>query len=378
MSDPRVESFDAIIVGGGPAGSTCARQLVGAGWKTLVVDEARFPRVKLCAGWITPPVLTALEIDPEAYRREHTLEDFHGFNIWRLSGRETLADYGRVVSYGVVRSELDHYLLGRSGAEVVEGVKVGSIWRDADGVVVNGRWSAPLLIGAGGHTCPVARHLGVVLRKEKAISTLELELEPKPSQMKAVGVDPAYPEIVFFDDIRGYGWCFRKGRFLNIGVGRTRPQHLREHLTAFLERLREKAKIPADCGFEDSDFRGHAYKLHHVTPRPYFDARVLLVGDAAGLSYNFSGEGIRPAVESALFAARVACGAGGDFSRNRLELYRDLLWNAYGKPVTGWKFRAMEALPPQWFRITGCLLLSIPPLARNIVIERFFLHGENR
>lgn len=195
MRGGHVEAYDAIIVGGGPAGSTCARQLVSAGWKTLVVDKAQIPRVKLCAGWITPAVLTALEIDPEAYRREHTLEDFHGFNIWRLSGRETLADYGRVISYGIVRSELDHYLLERSGAEVVEGVTVDSIRRDADEVVVNESWSAPLLIGAGGHTCPVARHLGVVLREEKNISTLELELEATPSQMEAVRVDKAYPEI---------------------------------------------------------------------------------------------------------------------------------------------------------------------------------------
>jgi flavin-dependent dehydrogenase len=58
MSGGRVETYDAVIVGGGPAGSTCARQLVSAGWKTLVVDKAQFPRVKLCAGWITPRVLT--------------------------------------------------------------------------------------------------------------------------------------------------------------------------------------------------------------------------------------------------------------------------------------------------------------------------------
>jgi flavin-dependent dehydrogenase len=371
-----LKAYDAIIVGGGPAGSTCARRLVSAGWKALIVDKARFPRVKLCAGWITPAVHDALEIDPDAYRLEHTLENFHGFNVWRLNGRETLADYGRIVSYGIVRSELDDYLLRRSGAEVVEGVTVESIRRDGDGVVVNDSWSAPLLIGAGGHTCPVARHLGVVLRQEKNISTLELEWEPTPSQMAAVRVEAAYPEIVFFDDFRGYGWCFRKGRFLNMGVGRTQPLHLREYLKAFLERLREKEKIPADCGFEESDFRGHAYKLHHVTPRPYFDDRVLLVGDAAGLSYNFSGEGIRPAVESALFAAQVACDAGGDFTREKLAPFRNLLWSTYGKPVTGWRFRAMQALPPQWFQLVGRVLLSVPRLARNVVIGRFFLHGE--
>jgi flavin-dependent dehydrogenase len=130
--------------------------------------------------------------------------------------------------------------------------------------------------------------------------------------------------------------------------------------------------------FEEKDFRGYAYKLHHVTPRPYFDDRVLLVGDAAGLSYNFSGEGIRPAVVSALLATKVLRDAKGDFSRQSLAPYRELLFEAYGKPVTGWRFHAMEALPPQWFGLVGRLLLGVPRLARDVVIGRFFLHGEAR
>jgi flavin-dependent dehydrogenase len=163
---------------------------------------------------------------------------------------------------------------------------------------------------------------------------------------------------------------------MNIGVGRTQPHKLREHLLTFLERLREKSKIPANRDFIESDFRGCAYKLHKMTPRPYFDERVLLIGDSAGLSINFSGEGIRPAVESALSAARVIGDCGGDYSREALAAYQDSLWKAYGKPLTGWKFRAVEALPPQWFQAIGRVLLSIPHLARQVVIDGFFLHHE--
>lgn len=371
-----METFDAIIVGGGPAGTTCAWQLVRKGWKILVVDKARFPREKLCAGWITPPVLTALEIDPDEYRRRHTLEDFYGFHIWRLNGRETRASYPNPVSYGIVRSEFDTYLLRRSRAEVIEGVSVDAIRRTADAVIVNEKWSASVLVGAGGHTCPVARHLGVVLRREKVVSTLELEVELTARQWEAYRVESAHPEIAFFDDLRGYGWCFRKGHFLNIGVGRTQPRQLRKYLSDFLERLRVKGKIPPPGDFQETEFRGYAYKLHKVTPRPCYDDRVLLVGDAAGLSRNFSGEGIRPAVESGLFATRVLREANGDFSRKSLAPYRELLWEAYGKPVTGWKFHAMEALPPLWFQLVGRILLGVPRLAREVVIGRFFLHGE--
>jgi len=45
-----VVACDALIVGGGPAGSTCARHLRHAGLDVLVVDRAAFPRDKVCAG----------------------------------------------------------------------------------------------------------------------------------------------------------------------------------------------------------------------------------------------------------------------------------------------------------------------------------------
>ena len=53
MPDPTSERYDAIIVGGGPAGSTCARFLVRGGARVAIVDRAEFPRVKLCGGWLS-------------------------------------------------------------------------------------------------------------------------------------------------------------------------------------------------------------------------------------------------------------------------------------------------------------------------------------
>ena len=53
---------DAVIVGGGPAGSTCAGALRRHGWDVMVVDRAQFPRDKVCAGWITPEVFPLLDL----------------------------------------------------------------------------------------------------------------------------------------------------------------------------------------------------------------------------------------------------------------------------------------------------------------------------
>ena len=55
-----MQQFDAIIVGGGPAGSSCASELVRAGMDVVVLDREAFPRSKLCAGWITPDVVRDL------------------------------------------------------------------------------------------------------------------------------------------------------------------------------------------------------------------------------------------------------------------------------------------------------------------------------
>ncbi len=369
-----MSTHDAIVIGGGPAGSTFARQMVRTGGRPVILDRAHFPRVKLCAGWISPPVLEAVELDLEAYRQDHTLQEFRGFNIWRLGGREVLAEYDRTISYGIVRKEFDEYLLRRSGAEVHEGVEVTTIRREGNDLVVNDRWTAPLLIGAGGHFCPVARFLGVSARTEKCLVTLELERELPADEMAGYRVDAAYPELAYSDDLRGYGWCFRKGSFMNIGIGRTQPQNLRGHLDAFLSRLIEKQKMPRDTSFAAADFRGHASKLHFVTPRPYLDDGIILIGDSAGLTYNFSGEGIRPAVVSARHAFDVVQEAEGDYSRARLAPYRERLHESFGQPVTGWRSRALEALPSFWFRWAGKAMLGVPRWARGIAVDRMFLH----
>ena len=52
-----MDRCDVLIVGGGPAGSTCAGKLRQAGVDVLVIDKQVFPRDKTCAGWVTPPVL---------------------------------------------------------------------------------------------------------------------------------------------------------------------------------------------------------------------------------------------------------------------------------------------------------------------------------
>src|SRR5205085_1102307 len=62
-----MDSLDVLIVGGGPAGSSCAWKVRRSGLTVGVLDKQTFPRNKVCGGWITPAVLEELDIEPAEY-----------------------------------------------------------------------------------------------------------------------------------------------------------------------------------------------------------------------------------------------------------------------------------------------------------------------
>lgn len=317
---------DVLIVGGGPGGSTCARTLSAAGAAVRVLDRAVFPRDKLCTGWITPDVVRRTALDIEAYARDHVLQAFEAFLTAGLPepGRPGLAhaivphDFGRQVSYGIRRSEFDTYLLRRSGARVEEGVAVTNIRRESGLWVVNDRWSAPMLVGAGGHFCPVARFLnkgrddGVIVARDVEVAANEVVQGP---------VRPGRPELYFCGDLKGYGWLVVKGPVVSLGLGRQDPRGLDRHVSSFVDILKALGRIRHDF---TPRWRGHAYLLARSSGRRTVDEGVVLVGDAAGLAAAGSGEGIRAAVESGHLAGLRIARCRGDYAQPLLG-YADAL-----------------------------------------------------
>ena len=73
-----MDACDVLIVGGGPAGSSCAWGLRGSGLDVAILDRQTFPRDKICGGWITPQVLSELGIDPAEYGRDRVLQPITG------------------------------------------------------------------------------------------------------------------------------------------------------------------------------------------------------------------------------------------------------------------------------------------------------------
>ncbi len=362
-----MESCDALIVGGGPAGSSCAWQLRQQGMDVMVMDKALFPRDKVCAGWITPAVVEALRLDTGDYGRQHVLQPITAFRTGLIDGGNVVTRYSNTVSYGIRRCELDDYLLHRSGARLRLGQPLKSLLRDGKQWIVNDVISTPLVIGAGGHFCPVARFMGAKLgADEPAIAAKEIEFEMSPAQRDDCRVQGDTPELYFCQDLKGYGWCFRKGSYLNIGLGREDNHRLSEQLNNFCNFLKQRGRIPQDI---PDHFHGHAYLLYGHAVRKQFDDGMLLVGDAAGLAYPQSGEGIRPAVESGLMAAATILATRGDYRRGQLQAYSSRLVARFGAAA------APSGVGPTFLRnFLGGILLGNKWFTRHVVLDRWFLH----
>lgn len=370
-SSNSADRCDVLVVGGGPAGSTLAWALRDSGLDVMIMDKRGFPRDKTCAGWVTPAVVQALAIDTGDYARGRVFQPIHGFRVGVIGGAEVETHHGEApVSFGIRRFEFDHYLLSRCGARMRLKEPFKAMERRGGRWLVNGAVDAGLVVGAGGHFCPVARSMGAKLgRSETPVTAQEIEFEMSAEQQAACPASAEQPELYFCADLKGYGWLFRKGNYLNIGLGREDNHKLAEHVEAFVDFLKARGRVPDGV---PSRFHGHAYLLYNHAPREVIDDGVLLIGDAAGLAYPQSGEGIRPAVESALLAAAAVRAAQGDYSRDRLLPYRQRLFARFGRrnPPPG----LSERLPSWVKQPLARRLLSSRWFARHVVMDRWFLH----
>lgn len=357
-----MDRCDVLIVGGGPAGSSCARMLVQAGLDVVIVDRAVFPRDKVCAGWITPAVLRDLEIERDDYGSGRTLQPITAFRLGVIGRERSVSvEYGREVSFAIRRREFDDYLLRRSGARLVTGETVTNLRRDGSQWFVNDRFAAPMLVGAGGHFCPVSRMLNGTRPGVPIVVAQEVELPLDEARCRTAGRSP---EIYFCQDLRGYGWCIRKGPYVNVGLGRFDRRSVHGAVDRFVGFLRTSQRLTADTA--SWKWRGHAYEVAGGTRRIAAGDGVLLVGDAAGLADAISGEGIRPAVESGIRTAAAILSAKGNYTGKRLQT------RAAVPPS------ATHLLPAGMLAPFARRALQIPWFVRRVVLDRWFLHATSR
>ncbi|MEX2223132.1 MAG: geranylgeranyl reductase family protein [Candidatus Rokuibacteriota bacterium] len=364
---------DVIVVGGGPGGSTAAWRLALAGLRPLVLDAAVFPRVKICAGWVTPEALADLEVDPDKYPL--TIQPFDQC-VLAFDGARHETDWRRPTSYGIIRREFDHYLLERAagaGADVRWGIRVSAVTELPDRVRVDtdrGVFEAAALIGAGGHRCPVARALGDVSEREEVVVAQESETRLSPEWTERLEPFLRAPELYVEPDLRGYGWYFPKRAFINIGVGCTQggDGSLPRRRDALLATLRASGRLPDGMPLEP--FKGHAYAVRRQAPRRLSGTRFCLVGDAAGLARDMSGEGIGPAIRSGRLAAEAVAALlrlGAP-----LDGYAREIVARYGSGELNWLQRRLSRLPDAMARWGVRIVLGSSAARRRIVFDSIF------
>lgn len=289
-----MSSAEVLIVGGGPSGAACAWRLQQHGVDCLILDHQQFPRVKLCAGWITPQVVRDLEFVPEEYPGGLTTYHALYISIWGFRFRLPTQQYA------IRRCEFDNWLLRRSGAPV-QVHRVERIEQCNGRYVVDGAFAGKYLVGAGGTRCPVYRTLfqeASPRDRDSLIVTLEQEF-PYPY------TDPRCQLWFLENGLPGYAWYVPKANdIVNVGIGaklsplQAKGDTLRRHWRAFVDKL-DRQDLVRGYSFRP---RGHVYYSRQRQPRVRL-GNALIVGDAVGLATLNMGEGIGPAVRSGLLAA---------------------------------------------------------------------------
>jgi flavin-dependent dehydrogenase len=267
--------------------------LQAGGADVLVLDKEVFPRLKLCAGWITPQAVQDVDLDPVSYpQRFLTFRKLHfHFKGVRLPVR--------CVQHSIRRFEFDQWLLQQSGAPVVTHT-VKEIRRDGGDYLLDGQFRSKYLVGAGGTSCPVHRRLfRSALPRVCALQTVTLEFE-FPYEWQ----DPDCHLWFFENGLPGYSWYVPKARgWLNVGVGgmaqrlKQRGEDIWLHWQRFAERLAPRfgIRLPEEP-------TGYSYYLRGPVEPARID-NALLTGDAAGLATRDLCEGIGPAIRSGRRAA---------------------------------------------------------------------------
>ncbi len=307
--------WDVAIVGGGPAGASCAAFCAQAGLRTLVFERAIFPREKVCGDCLNPtcwPVLERLSVAEEVRAAPHgklSMVEFIDADGRLIS---TLLPSGENAEIAIRRSVLDHLLLRRArslGAEIRENETLLSIASSGHWIVRtdHSEESARVLVAADGRNSTVAQLCNLMPRKGRDRVALQTHL-PLPKN---------FGDRIVLQLLReGYSGQAPVGDgLLNLCLV-SRPNDL-----GAIRRWAER-----EFGISTAHgWRTIAPLLRAALPpgRP----GLFLVGDAARVVEPFTGEGIYYALRSGeLAASAIAAGDHRRYSVDHRKLYAGRLW----------------------------------------------------
>jgi len=319
-----MQTFDVAIVGGGPAGSSCAAFCALAGLHTLVLERARFPRGKVCGDCLNPscwPVLERLSLAQRVRDLPHST--LAAVEFIAINGHNVIVDLptGNNGELSVKRSLLDDLLRKRAHELCVQVREETTV----TALNYNGNWKivtatgetflARTLIGADGRNSTIAR-----LRN----------LLPRPARER-VALQAHIPLPLNFGK-RIVLQFLREGYSGQVPVNENELNLCLVGRPPTIARLRQWARrhfeIPVDQPWRTITPLTRA-------PVPCAHENLLFIGDAARVVEPFTGEGIYYALRSGELAAgtvaKIVRGkdrqlALREFARDCAEMYRGRLW----------------------------------------------------
>jgi menaquinone-9 beta-reductase len=297
-----LSDWDLIVVGAGPAGTATALSAIhaGPGLRVLLLDRADFPRDKSCGDGIAPHVLDRLG------RIGVTGVEDGWTPLTRLELARGTSSVSRPMArpvYVIPREVFDARLVERAvsaGATLVRH-RVADVRATDEGIVLDDRYRAPVVVGADGAHSVLRGHLGLSDgRRALAIRGYA----PTPPERRGT-------QVIRYGDRRqpSYAWAFDRGDGLsNVGYGELLPDDRTDdppNRALLLDQL--------DRLLPGSVEAGEQWKAHHLPLSGWAweqpDGPVLLTGDAAGLINPMTGEGIYYAVATGITAGRATAQA---------------------------------------------------------------------
>jgi geranylgeranyl reductase family protein len=324
---------DVLVIGGGPAGSSCAYWLAEAGWDVVVVEKKHFPRVKTCGDGLTPRAVRQLA----DMGLEGALAGSHKYGGLRAYGfgqslEMQWPQHPNFPSYGyiITRYDLDGLVAEqavKAGATLLAGTEVVSpVLDDSTGPVSptalptlravtvtdkdgggSRQIAARYFVVADGANSRVGRMLGTERRRDL----------PMGMALRGYYTSDRHDDLFIEShlDIRdtegnvvpGYGWIFPMGDGrVNVGVGllstdrRWKGVNTSHLMDAFVDWA------PKSWGLSPETCLGPPTggKLPMgLSVGPRSGGNVILAGDAAGTVNPFNGEGIAYGYETGRLAA---------------------------------------------------------------------------